>query len=1316
MTEDLMEQGTEGAEILSEVINRLFETPLARVYARGGHVASFSGDAFTAVFPGRSEEVAVQAAAAAREIAEFLESNRRVETPFGRYRIAARMGIGTGHAEWGIVSGEPRSIFYVRGDAVRRAVIGVKEADIREIVLDGNTVEAAAEGMSPLSTRGTGDTFYLDALDTQAVALPKDVPPAPEAYRTEMEAFFPPSVVSYGGHGEFRQATAVFVSLAGVVDATALEEAAAALLELTEDFGGYFNLLDYGEKGHIALVVFGAPTAHEQHLRRGADFASAVTRRLGDTARAGIAAGTVYAGMVGSARRSTYTVVGATVNLAARLMQRASPAEILVAGETARRLREHYELSSHGAQQVKGFDESLELCTVAAPKQQQERRFEGPFVGREEPHRHLRGVLVGLGEGRPGGITYLYGEAGLGKSRLLDEALAAAPESLQVIRLEVDPVLRKSFNPFLRFLTLRFSLPRGEEARRTAFESGLESFLAELEALGTAPAAESAAILRENASVLAAVLGIHTEDSLYEQLDPQARFDKSVYALGEVIRAHCFFSPVVCVVDGTHALDADTPAVIEYLQRSIGDLPFALFAAGRPTEDGYPDFGVESPHGVFSFSLAPFARDETAELLEKRLGGAPAAALTDTIHDKTGGNPFYFDQVMSYLAENHLIRADADGYVLGTEIEEVPTDLTGVLLARLDRLSPKLREVTQAASVVGNRFPVPVVRLLLRSLGSDVVHSEGELDALLEQGARQRIWYRREDGEYEFHSSLLWDAAYAMQSRDRVRRLHTVAAYVGEQRFAGDETRAADLAYHFRRAEVIGKSREYLRRAAEYAAANYKNDKAVEFYSELLELADPHEQIDVCYSLGEILDIRGMWDEALGHLDHAHSLARELYLHRQQARVLVKTGEIQQKKGSYDEAKDTLKRAVALTRRIRATDLEREALLFLGRTYWSTGEFDRGIAALSRAAREDDPEVPERTRALAEYYLGVIYRDKNEYDRAMSCYREAKERFEAIGARRLESFPLYDMAVLHLYRGDTDLAWDYFSQIEALYREIGYRSGLAAALGNLGVLAARRGDFENAFAYGEQALEIAEQIGERPAVAYAKINIGIHHYMRDSYREALSWLRAAREIIEEIGARGYMGFVLPYAACAHARLGEYEEALRDARDHFLEIRRTGSDVENGRSALAVALALAHAERTGTELPDTARALRSEIADVAGIDGGAEAFFRRAVAVAEQAGYIQTLVPALTAYGEYLGGREARHGARWCRWCRRCRRSRRCRIRRSPGPGRRSGRYRRCRRGARACPQPCRGRRHADIRAPGGDGATTSSKRPRPWFR
>jgi tetratricopeptide (TPR) repeat protein len=323
-------------------------------------------------------------------------------------------------------------------------------------------------------------------------------------------------------------------------------------------------------------------------------------------------------------------------------------------------------------------------------------------------------------------------------------------------------------------------------------------------------------------------------------------------------------------------------------------------------------------------------------------------------------------------------------------------------------------------------------------------------------------------------------------------------------------------------------------------------------------------------------------------------------------------------------------------------------MLYLGRTYWSMGEFDQGITALTYAGRAAGEEAEAaastggaRTGALAMYYLGVIYRDKGEYENAMRCFTDSQEQFEALGARRLESFPLYDMGVLHLYRGNTATAREYFTQIEGLYRDIGYRSGLAAALGNLGVVAARSADFETAFEYGREALELAEHIGERLAVAYGKINLGVYHYMQHDHTEALSWLEAARQIIEEIGAKGYLGFVLPYAACAHAYLGEYEAALRDARDHFLEIRRTGSDVENGRSALAVGIALAHAERTGAQLPDTARALLSEIADVAGIDGGARAFFLRAIEVARSNSYVPTLVPALSIYGTYLVDHAAR---------------------------------------------------------------------------
>lgn len=1239
MTEDLMEQGNEGAEILSDVINRLFDTPIGRVYARGGHIASFAGDAFTALFPGDAEEVAPEAAAAAKEISDFLEEHRRVETRFGRYRIAARMGLGSGTAQWGVTESDRRNAFYVRGSAVLHAVEALEHADVREILLDGDTLEGATSSGSSISTRGHGEHFLLEGLDAENVAPPESVGEPAEPNAEAMQAFFPPSVVSYNGRGEFRRITAAFVSLRGVDEPGKLDEAAGALLGLTEEFGGYFNLLDYGDKGHVALVVFGAPTAHEQDLQRAVDFSGALARQLEERAAIGLASGTVYAGLVGSPRRATYTVLGATVNLAARLMQRAEPGEVLVAGETAERLTDQYSLSSRGRQQIKGFDEEMEIYQVGRPTHGVEQPFDGPFVGREEPLSHLQSAVRTVAGGEPAGITYIYGEAGLGKSRLIHEAVQSAPETLRTVRLEVDPVLQKSFNPFLRFLALRLGLPRGEEARRTAFDSAIETFLGELEELpedghGEAPR-ESAEMLRQNRSLLGAVLGIRWEGSLYEQLDPQARFDNTVYVLAEFIRAHAFLSPVVCVLDGIHALDADTPEVLRYLERIIGDLPFALFAASRPVEDEQPGLDIGAPHGESAFTLSPLSREETAELLEKRLGGAPADSLTETIFDKTGGNPFYFEQIISYLSDNHLLRADEEGFVLATEIEEVPTDLTGVLLARLDRLSAELREITQAASVVGTRFPVPVVRLLLRSLESEVTAKEGELDALLERGARQRLWYRREDGEYEFRSSLLRDTAYQMQSRDRVRRLHTVAAYVGEQRFAGDETRAADLAYHFGRAQVAGKSREYLRKAAEFAADNFKNDKAVSFYTQLLELADPHEQIEICYRLGEVLDISGRWSEALEHLEHGFQLARQLFLHRRQAQVLTKMGEILQKQSSYRRAIETLTRAATLSRKIKARDIEAQVLLFTGRTYWSMGEFDKGIEALTQSGRIAEAAGEERTGALALYYLGVIYRDKAVYDQAMSCYEDAKARFEALGEKRLESFPLYDMAVLHLYRGRTGTARDYFSQIVGLYREIGYKSGLAAALGNLGVIAARHGDFESAFRFGEEALELAENLGERLAVAYGHINLGIYEYMQTSYRKALSRLAGAREIIEDIGARGYLGFVLPYAACAHAQLDEYEDAFRNARDHLLEVKRTGSDVENGRTALAVALALHHVERAESELPEAARVLLSEITDIAGIDPTADAFFRRAIESARHSQYIQTLVPALSAFGRYL---------------------------------------------------------------------------------
>jgi tetratricopeptide (TPR) repeat protein len=453
--------------------------------------------------------------------------------------------------------------------------------------------------------------------------------------------------------------------------------------------------------------------------------------------------------------------------------------------------------------------------------------------------------------------------------------------------------------------------------------------------------------------------------------------------------------------------------------------------------------------------------------------------------------------------------------------------------------------------------------------------------------------------------------------------------------FGEDETRAADIAHHYERAEVEDKAREYLYKAGQYALDNYKSAKALEFYDRLLahEIA-PEEKLKIFRNRGRILELTGRWDAAIETLEQGIGIAfasRNVY---ERARLMTQMGSLYQKKGKYDDAIDFLDRAAQTSGDLGDTENEGNALLDLGRAYWSKGAYDDSVKYYKESLKVKEKAGDRLGIALAHYYKGVTDRDMGEYDEAMACYAESLKLLEELDEKRYLTYPVYDMGVLYQYRGDLDQALEYFLRSRDAYEEIGYRSGTSAALLNLGVIEVRQGKFREALEFYEASLRIAEETGEQLAIAYTRFSIGAAHYMEGTYDETISHFEAAFQIMKAIGAKGYYGYVYAYLTCVYARQKQPTKALKTALLHYKIIKELGSDVENGRTAMGVALALAVA-KDGRALGENARQYLTALAKVAGCEPTPAGFFEVALERARETDYINTLVPALREYGQYL---------------------------------------------------------------------------------
>jgi len=1235
LTSALMEHGDDGAEVLSGIINTLFDPLIKEIDETGGFISTFAGDALTAVFPGQEID---RVAHAAQRMQRIFDENHLQRTPAGEFAVEAKIGLGYGAIEWGTIHRGGTSTYYFRGAAIDEAAQAEHRCNRGEVLLGPSGVDAVGNRLSLQSSAdgfgkvARGASQAEDAQDNLAKlsAETQAADGLDEATLKELhERYVPVGSLPTQTEGEFRGIAAVFVSVSAPATHEETADLVRPVLDLADEYGGYFNLLDFGDKGGVMLVLFGAPTAQGDDLHRATDFSLALSAALGERGRVGFASGTVFAGYVGNRDRSTYTALGATVNLSARLAMDAEWGTAVTAGEAAERLQARNSLTEVYRRRFKGFEAEMPVYTVSGSADVA--RQETPFVGRDSQIERLRGVIEGMLQGNER-AHYVLGEAGVGKSRLVHRTVEGADTSATTVFLESDTILRKSMNSLPRLVRSAFELADIDVDSMEGV-TAMGKLVEWLEAHEVSQ--DTTQELRRTRSGLLALLGPVASDSLYAQLDPQARFELTASAFQALVAGLSVVTPLLIVVDNAHALDADTRNIFSRLVAGSSESHFGVIFIGRGTPSESP-FGIEEAVSSERLtSVKGLSSDEIREVTANIIEGPVDESLVDFILHRVGTNPLYVIELGRYLVDHRLLTQGESGYRVSTEDVSLPTEINALLVARVDSLPTHLKEAAQAAAVLGAEFDPVVLEKL--------VNAGPEFQKTLDAGSAAGLWRPSDDGRYRFEQDLVRQAMEEMQLSATLKRFHARASTLLQQLHPDDPSLYADLAYHYMRADMPKEAREALRKAADYALENFKNEKALEFLTSYQQYAASlDDRIQAYQDTASIYELTGRWQEATDTLTYAVGLTVVTSNLAARARLLASMGEIYRKQSENATAIRILTQARQLAKHEKDLSTYAEALIYLGRSYWARGDYATALKHFDEALETSTQNDNLQLEGLALYYQGVVYQDRNSYDQADSNFRRSYDIFEQIGDDRLSTYPLYNLGIVRLYQGQIDEAKDYFQRALGVYQRIGYQSGASAATLNLGVLRDRRGDFNAAIRYYQEAREIAEHINEHMAIGYTLFSIGATYYKVGDNRKSLAYLKDAFRILKRLGAKGYYGYVLSYLVSLFARTGNAERAIRTAYQHTQVVSQIGSDPENGRAVMSLASAL----EKGPKLSRSAQEMLKGIAQYYKMSEiSPAAFFQKAIEISDPPKYVDTLIPAHFHYAEFLRSQEDEEGFR-----------------------------------------------------------------------
>jgi tetratricopeptide (TPR) repeat protein/class 3 adenylate cyclase len=1217
LTETLMQQGRTGAERLSVILNAIFGPMVGLVYEHGGFIPYFAGDAFIAIFSfEKCERGAEEVLALAQRQFDLLDEASK---GFRGFEISIKIGLSCGRVEWGIVGGEHKS-FYFRGPAIRGCSDSQGLARQQEIIADAAFTHrlSVPVKLQPLTTKGFFQIAPASALPPAKGQTPPSLPPL---QRDVAAGFLPEAVLQFNQGGEFRTVVSVFMAFEGVETHELLDQFACIVLDHIDNFCGYFKEIDFSDKGGVLVAFFGAPVSFENNVERALEFVATVQEDLlplqfssGLRFKAGIGTGIAYTGIVGGKERCQYAAVGNKVNIAARAMMRAGWDEVLVDAEVQN--NRHFRFQYKGDMAYKGLKEKIPTYLLAGRNIERRQNFEGSMVGRQEELARLTDFGVQAFQHSTADVAYVYGEAGIGKTRLSFELRhqLRRQQHFSWLTCQSDQILRKPFNPFIHFLKSYFEQSSDHTPKKNLafFEKQFEALLNEIINLEHPDTGRIKREIIRTKPVLAVLVSLKTKNSFWENLDAKGRYQNILAALTSFFQAEALLQPLVIELEDGHWFDVNSVDFLNEFAGRIKNYPVFLLVTSRYDDVGRKprlfDEAVLQKHGLprMEVDLNILSREALQELATERLGGLVQPSLLDLLQRTTNGNPFYAEQMLKYFMETGLLKSGKKGWHVVDKNAGFSDSIQAVLTARIDRLSSLVKETIKAAAVIGREFELPVLTEVMKG-NEELIRENGNAQTLLKEqvktAERAQIWQAMNELRYIFRHALLREAVYDMQLGTRLKELHRLIAEAVENLYAENlEQRYVDLVFHYELAGVESKLRFYLLKAAGYARAYFQNHQALHFYNKLLDLTaheeTPEERAKILLKKGSILELIGQWDECEAIYREALSVAKETAKSELLGRVNNLLGHLLMLKGNYEEADGFLETAAAFfgsihnnhgtskvygnlgTLYFRQGKYEDAKLYFirsiqlaqlykhspsnsqivatLGLTYMNLGKYEDGIR-WQQSQLDLCKQVNDR-QGMATLYvnMGIVYFEKGDYDDALACYQKGLNFSEELGNKQLTSIAIGCIGNVFQRKGKFDLAMQHFERDLSLVEELGDPQGISIALGLIGELYSVMGEFDKAVEYMQRNLTIGEELGYQKGVAKALNTLGDIYFYKKEYETSLDYYDRSIAVTKSIGNKLVLGFSLVEKGKALLATGN----LTETSNHLRECLGIANDIQH----------------------------------------------------------------------------------------------------------------------------------------------------------
>jgi len=934
---------------------------------------------------------------------------------------------------------------------------------------------------------------------------------------------------------ERRIATVLFADLVGF---TTFSEAADpeqvkglvdhCFAELCSDitaFGGKVDKI----VGDAIVALFGAPVAHEDDAERAVRAALRMQetlarlreeRTIDARLRVGVNTGEVIVGALRAG--GDYTALGDAVNTASRLQSAAQPDEILVGPQTCVATHHAIHYEDRGALTVKGREEPVKVWRAVetiAPPGQRRRHTRTPLIGREPEMTLLRSIVDSAVQRNRAHCVMLIGDAGVGKSRLAGEIATYARQAhdARILGGQCIPYGADVWWPIAEAIRGACGLSvddTGPAARQKLTD-----------VVSAIPDVSDPIETGRVVNGLLYLLG-HLGD--FADVEPGRARDDSARSARVLFQHLARAQPLVLVLSELQWADELVLHLLERLLVRLRNLSFIVVGTALP--DARPHARIDATRGNLTImGVEPLDERSVHELATALLGDGAEPRLSTALYERSGGNPFFVEELAALLRESATA---ADDPLRFLDAGGVPVTLQGLVAARLDALTPETRSLLEDCAVIGSGGSPQAAYALGQARGLNP--DDRMLRALAE---RELIDVPDGGAEFTFTSEVIREVAYGTITKsERACRHALLASWLAERADPDDANAHERVAYHYAMATAITRELGHLAdvpadletravAAIETAALQARYTEmwrnAHRLYDQALLAAGP--AIDDATRLRLLLgraraaaEQRDLADAQrdvdavlLGADDDTHACADAMTL----------LADIQTMEGDYVAARETIEVAISKWRALRDVHGEAEAIRVRGRNSMFSGDMGAAEADLAQA---------------------------------LARYQEA-------GDRRGEAWALQNLATISFFRGDALTAEKRLSRAEATFRDLGDFGGLNWTFAVLAWVRFMQGQRDEAERLALAQLPESEATGNRWVTAILQILLGNLALWSGRASTAIERSTAAIATMEELGDPWGTGQATVVRNRALAAAGRVREALAAIDEQIADLDQTSGE-------------------------------------------------------------------------------------------------------------------------------------------------------------